>query len=154
MQGCGKEIGQDKWNEYFSFAFVRNPFDRLVSWYAMIEDRFNRLSSHQQQAQAPFDSPFWNHAVRDAHDFDSFLTNCTQVISEKGCKKSYAYNQLDYMSDENGNNAMSFVGRYENLASDMEVVFAKLGVSGKKLPKKIPAITSITALITTLNPAS
>ena len=40
------------------------------------------------------------------------------------------------MSDENGNNAMSFVGRYENLASDMEVVFAKLGVSGKKLPKK------------------
>ena len=26
------------WNEYFKFAFFRNPWDRLVSWYSMISD--------------------------------------------------------------------------------------------------------------------
>jgi hypothetical protein len=26
----------DEWDEYFKFAVVKNPWDRLVSWYTMI----------------------------------------------------------------------------------------------------------------------
>ncbi len=130
-----REIGREAWNEYFSFAFIRNPWDRLVSWYAMIQDRMKKLPPSKQTAEEPFESPFWNHAVRDAHDFESFLEKCTSVIYERGCFKSYAFNQADYISDDDGNNAVSFVGRFENLSSDVQKVFDRLDLVIDKLPQ-------------------
>ena len=29
--------GVDAWNTHFKVAFVRNPWDRLVSWWSMID---------------------------------------------------------------------------------------------------------------------
>lgn len=130
------EIGREKWDEYFSFSFVRNPWDRLVSWYSMIQGEFKRLPSGKRKLDEPFNSPFWNHVVRDSHDFKSFLVNCTDVIFEKGCFKSYAFNQTEYLADENGNNAVNFVGRFENLADDISIVFERLGIKTKKLRKE------------------
>src|SRR5258708_8913369 len=36
--GWMRETLADKWPHLFKFAFVRNPWDRLVSWYSMIQD--------------------------------------------------------------------------------------------------------------------
>ena len=135
-----KEIGQEKWDEYFTFAFVRNPWDRLVSWYAMIQAHLKKLPSDKQTSDEPFsDSPFWNHVIRDSHDFDSFLMNCTDVIFERGCFKSYAFNQIDYLSDENGIISVNFVGRFESLLNDASKVFERLGIEVDKLPNVGPS---------------
>ncbi|MBT8421156.1 MAG: sulfotransferase family protein [Gammaproteobacteria bacterium] len=129
-----QEIGRDEWNKYFSFAFVRNPWDRLVSWYSMIQEKKTALPADKRVLNAPFDSPFWNHVVHDSHDFESFLINCTDVIFDGGCLKSYAFNQVDYLSDENGEIAVTFVGRFENLADDISKIFDRLDIKVGRLP--------------------
>ena len=130
-----REIGQERWSEYTSYSFVRNPWDRLVSWYSMIQGRRNRVPFWKKRSATPFKSPFWNHVVRDSHDFDSFLINCTDVIYENGCFKSFAFIQADYLSDEDGNIAVNFVGRFENLSNDVTKIFERLGIEVGKLPE-------------------
>jgi len=134
-----KEIGREKWDEYFKFAFVRNPWDRLVSWYAAIQDNLKKLPSDKQISNEPFGSPFWNHAVRDSHDFESFLFNCTDIVFDNGCFKSYSFNQIDYLSDENGNISVDFIGRFEGLSNDASKIFERLGIEVGKLPNINPS---------------
>src|SRR5688500_16256392 len=48
------DIGRARWERYFSFAFVRNPWDRLVSHYAMIREKIDALSPEQSEEARPF----------------------------------------------------------------------------------------------------
>jgi chondroitin 4-sulfotransferase 11 len=128
------EIGQESWNDYYTFAFVRNPWERLVSWYANIEREKKKLSSKQLSSAQPFKVGLWNYVLKNSHDFDSFIENCTEVIFDLGAHKSFTYNQLDYLSDAAGKLSVDFVGRFEHLADDMNQVFRHIGLNEIKLP--------------------
>ncbi len=130
-----KDLGQSGWNEYFSFAFVRNPWDRLVSWYSMIEAAKHKLSIEERSSQTPFKSALWNYALGCSDSFESFLYNCTDIIFDLGCKKSFAYNQLDYLTNESGELVVDFIGRYESLQEDFSKVLPKLGLAQRTLPR-------------------
>jgi hypothetical protein len=104
------------WRTYFKFAFVRNPWDRIVSWYAMV------------RRKGPQDN-LWKYALENSHDFNSFLKNCTGDIYESPFRRrNFFRNQWDYISDLDGSLMVDFVGRFENLANDTMAVFKRIKV--------------------------
>lgn len=106
--------------EYFKFCFVRNPWDRLVSWYNM----------HKNLKTL---SPFPTYTMKNTNSFSDFLKK-TEFTEEYGIKKSIYYNQLDYVSDDEGNILVDFIGKYENLNEDFNKIKEKLNLKDIEIP--------------------
>jgi hypothetical protein len=99
------------WNAYLKFAFVRNPWDRLVSWYHMCV-----------QNESP--NRFSQYVKDNAPTFSDFVTKTITGIAERT-----TWNQLDYVTDATGEVIVDFIGRYERLGDDLAAVTARLGVA-------------------------
>jgi len=104
-------VGPQTWDGYYRFAFVRNPWDRLVSWYFMC-------------VQAPSPNRFQRYVVDNAPTFTDFVTKTTTGMGEKTTR-----NQLDFVTGPDGNLIVDFVGRYERLADDFAIVRKRLGLA-------------------------
>lgn len=124
-------MGREAWDRYFSFGFVRNPWDRLVSHYSMIRDRISELTPEQRREARPFKIELWNYVLHFSDDFESFLDNCTGLIRDRDCYKSFLFNQIDYLSDREGKIAVSFVGRFENFETDAREALKRIGIDAE-----------------------
>lgn len=109
---------KDNFQNYFKFAFVRNPFDWHVSQYMY----------HKQKTNAFFHDVFKNMGFHEYVDW---------AIKEENIVKANA-SQKVFLSDENGNILVDFVGKFENLESDFNYITKKLGI-GAELPKVNPS---------------
>lgn len=115
-------------DRYFKFTFVRNPWDRLYSWYNMMINKGIHNS-------------FSDYLLNNSSNFSEFL-DCTKIISEEvdygpleiPYYKSISFNQLDYISNEHGKICADFIGRFENLQNDFDKVLNILGVERINLP--------------------
>ena len=95
---------------FYKFAFVRNPWDRLVSWYEFIlQDR-----SHKRHA-----------AVSRLPDFDAFVRR--ELARPRRA-------QWWMLVDHAGRLGIDFAGRFERLDADMASVCARLGIPYRPLP--------------------
>ena len=97
------------YDDYYKFAFVRNPFDRMVSAWR----------SDVAVAQV---SANWS--------FKQFLSN----LKTHPRFASTRLNMVNYVLDPGENLIVDFIGRYENINSDWEKVAESLG-SKILLPK-------------------
>jgi hypothetical protein len=120
MRGV-KEL--EDWDEYFKFAFVRNPWERLVSWYSMVTT-FRKAGNE-----------LWQYVHDNCSNFEEFIHNCTDEVEiRKGVHYSFAYNQLDYVTDEDGDLIVDFIGRFESFDKDVCKVFDRIGVEIEAVP--------------------
>jgi hypothetical protein len=94
----------DLYSAAFKFAFVRNPFDRLVSRYAYLVNNV-RHRDHRR--------------VMRMKDFEDFIH--WEIRRNKIC-------QHPYVTDSQGKLIIDFVGRYENLHRDFGIVCSRLGL--------------------------
>jgi len=96
---------------YFRFGFVRNPWERLVSFYAHAR---RYLASSVPEMQS-LDFPCMVRAL----DRD-----------EPWTRRIFAFRpQRDFFCDETGERVADFVGRFERLEQDFRTVCRRIGVS-------------------------
>ncbi|HEY1709601.1 MAG TPA: sulfotransferase family 2 domain-containing protein [Rhizomicrobium sp.] len=112
--------GEDVWNRYFKFAFVRNPWDRLVSWWWMIDGRRSRLT------EGPQLNNFLSYVLRNANTFEEFLLRATEEIADPDGDKSILRNQIDYLVDADGSLMVDTIGRYERLHDDFRDISRRI----------------------------
>lgn len=106
-----KDRAEQIFHDYFKFSFVRNPWDRTVSLYERREG--------QQMA--------------DKMSFEEFV-GWINYSSDTCLHPTRHRNQLDWLTDLEGNEAMDFIGRFENLEQDWAEICARLGIGNKPLP--------------------
>jgi hypothetical protein len=103
-QSIAERIGLQKFQSFFSFAIVRNPWDWQVSLFS-----YPRKSKthHQHDMFSSF------------KDFDEYIRwRCAEEVRF----------QKDFIRDQDGKRLVSFIGRYENLEQDFRAICERIGV--------------------------
>ncbi|MBD1916310.1 MULTISPECIES: sulfotransferase family 2 domain-containing protein [Cyanophyceae] len=103
-------IGEEKFKSYFSFCFVRNPWDWQVSLYQYML----KTPNHPQHKLA-----------KEFKSFENYL--------DWRCTKEVRF-QKDFIYSQNGELLVDFVGRFETLDEDFKVVCKRIGIPAR-LPK-------------------
>lgn len=115
--------GKRRWCEYFSFAFVRNPWDKLVS---MWESNFYRRQRRKLRTFKEF--------VRDVNRnrFEQHTLHYHRILDLTPDAQLSPWDR--FMRNQMGQAHVKFVGRFESLQIDMERVFAEIGIPAAQLP--------------------
>jgi hypothetical protein len=121
--------GEAVWDYCFKFSFVRNPWDRLVSWWSMIDN----ARDYVDQAQPP--NAFFGYVLKRTKNFEDFLLRCNDEIVDSDGRKNIFRNQIDYLIDEKGAIIVDFIGRFEHLQEDFDVISRHLGRAPVELPR-------------------
>jgi Sulfotransferase family len=103
-------LGKEKFDSFFSFAIVRNPWDWQVSLYNFML----KNSNHHQ------------------HDLVKSLGNFDEYIMWR-CDREVKF-QKDFIYSVDGELLINFVGRYETLDADFTTLCSRIGIS-TSLPK-------------------
>ena len=96
-------------DEYFKFAFVRNPWDRAISQIEYLRTKMRapifaqKTFKERIQVFGSINGNFWGHD----------LGAC----------------QLDYLLDTSGKMAVDFIGRFESLETDFKQICTAIGIN-------------------------
>ena len=94
----------ENFDKYFKFTFVRNPYDRFVSW-VYYYFRNKKINLHE-------------------HSFKELIFKCPDWIWD--CQSKFIF--------EGNKNLMNFVGKFENFQEDFNTICDKIGIPQQKLP--------------------
>jgi hypothetical protein len=104
-----RNVDDDKWDKYFKFAFVRNPWDRMVS--------------------------AWKNRSHTYESFKDFV-KAYPYPEEKVDLIWHTMPQLTHICDDRGEYMVNHIGRFENLQHDFELICSALDMPKHKLPHK------------------
>ncbi len=106
-----KELPEVVYDNFYKFAFVRNPWDWQVSMYHFILQEASHIR---------------HHLVESLAGFDEYLE--WVIDTETPYARGAAKFQKDMVTDGEGRVIVDFVGRYETLAQDFHQVCKVLDI--------------------------
>jgi len=104
-----EQHGIEEWNRRFTFAFVRNPWDKLVSWHCYTKQCCKRKDVH--------------YCEKDYGFGEWIRSGCPHHWT---VEQGNPLTQLDWISHD-GERVVEFVGRFENIECDFAVVCERIG---------------------------
>lgn len=99
-----KRLGTEQYEKMFTFAFVRNPWDRLVSYYHYV---LKNPRHHRHEK------------VNNLEDFNAYVD--FEIKRNK-------FSQAELLVDKNGDLKVDFIGQLENLSEDFQYICDKIGI--------------------------
>lgn len=102
-------LGEQIFNEYLKFAFVRNPFDRFISYCAFMSRKNGQFESNPQA--------FMRFIIRDRPPLQHLLFRP----------------QFEMLCDAEGRLAMDRIGHVETMQADYESICAQIGIPSQVL---------------------
>lgn len=112
-----QEYGERLWRKKYSFAFVRNPWDKVVSHY-----HFRRMTNQTGLDSNNVEFSQWVKLAYDEND-PRYYDNPKMFMP-----------QLDWLSDSNGLLLVDDIGRFESLDEDFNKICTKIGAVDCVLP--------------------
>jgi len=117
---CYKNGGEFFWKTAFKFSFVRNPFDWNVSLYEFIRQN----STHENYEEVK------NLTFEDFCDW-----NANKVLKSENNINGKFNTLTDFLFDDDKKLLVDFVGKVENYDDDAKVIYQRLNIKNKDVPK-------------------
>lgn len=107
--------------DYWSFAFVRNPWSRMWSWWRMIQRQKGSIERGREEAAERVEkNKFWADIVEAIETFEQF------VLEGPDRHERLRTPQVDYLSAPG--REIDFIGRTESFDDDLTRIFEERGL--------------------------
>jgi chondroitin 4-sulfotransferase 11 len=132
------------YNKHYKFSFVRNPWDRMVSSYSMFNsfrrpswfDRMNfldflTLSFDCNEIKQIEKKLNWKSEFKSEEEKEYIRKQ--HICSIQNHSAAYL-NPFSQLFDQNENQIVDFIGRFENLQDDFDAICDQIGISRQDVP--------------------
>jgi hypothetical protein len=114
-----KRLYCQNYEDYFSFAFVRNPWGRAISDYFWIKKNLK------------IEDSFKNYLLLE-NKFNTPRLSYPHL--HKTGRGDHILPQSDFILNSNREQMVNYIGRFENLQQDFDTICDKIGIPRQKLP--------------------
>lgn len=133
-----KELFPELWESYYSFAFVRNPWDRVLSLY-LYRQQIRKLETARSTGfkewlvERASLATECDHEALNREFAPEYLVGTSVRHDPEGWRVKFD-SAFRMLADQDGQLAVDFIGRFERLQSDFDQVCGKLGIPRRMLP--------------------
>ena len=120
------EVEKGQYTDYLKFSFVRNPWDRIVSCYMDKILHQNFTNYRYKNGVARLFVKKYKKFFYMGMTFEEFVRRICNIPNEHADR--HFRSQHTFITDNKGNLIVDFIGRFENLPSDFDLICEKTGI--------------------------